>query len=189
MPNQTKQAIRQSFIKLLNERSFDKISIKDIVEDCNINRNTFYYHYQDIFDLIEDILNTEAEKVLGQGRDLTTWQEDFIVSTQFALENKKAIYHLHNSRHHQELERYFLKLADDLMLRFVKQQAKDLSVPEEDVRLLAAFYKHGVVGLLFDWMEQGMREDPQLVIRRIGFLLDGNIRGSLEKATEQAAKK
>ena len=44
MPNFTKKAIRESFIKLLNERPLNKITVKDIVEDCGVNRNSFYYH-------------------------------------------------------------------------------------------------------------------------------------------------
>ena len=44
----TKRAIRASFLKLLNERPLNKITVKDIVEDCGINRNSFYYHYPDI---------------------------------------------------------------------------------------------------------------------------------------------
>ena len=55
MANFTKQAIRTSFMKLLNEKPLGKISVRDIVEDCGINRNSFYYHYQDIPALISEI--------------------------------------------------------------------------------------------------------------------------------------
>ncbi len=48
MPNFTKQAIKDSFLKLLNQQPLSKISVRSIVEDCGINRNSFYYHYQDI---------------------------------------------------------------------------------------------------------------------------------------------
>ena len=48
MPAFTKKAIADSFLKLLREKPLDKITIKDIVEDCGINRNTFYYHFEDI---------------------------------------------------------------------------------------------------------------------------------------------
>ena len=55
MANFTSKAIKESFIKLLNEKPMNKISVKDIVEDCGINRNSFYYHFQDIPTLLEEI--------------------------------------------------------------------------------------------------------------------------------------
>ena len=56
----TSKAIEESFIRLLNERPLDKITIKDIVDDCGISRNTFYYHFQDITALLEHILNADV---------------------------------------------------------------------------------------------------------------------------------
>ena len=61
----TSKAIEESFIRLLNERPLDKITIKDIVDDCGISRNTFYYHFQDITSLLEHILNADVERVLS----------------------------------------------------------------------------------------------------------------------------
>ena len=62
----TRRAIAESLIKLLNDKPLDKITVKNVVEECGINRNTFYYHYRDIYDLVEDILNHEAEKVIKE---------------------------------------------------------------------------------------------------------------------------
>ncbi|MFR5791125.1 MAG: TetR/AcrR family transcriptional regulator, partial [[Clostridium] leptum] len=52
----TKKAIMDSFVKMLSQKSFDKITIKDIIEDCGLNRSTFYYYYEDIYALLEDVL-------------------------------------------------------------------------------------------------------------------------------------
>lgn len=46
MANFTKQAIKASFMKLLSQKPLNKISVRDIVEDCGINRNSFYYHFR-----------------------------------------------------------------------------------------------------------------------------------------------
>ena len=56
MSQLTKRAITESFMKLINQVPFDKITVKDIVEDCGVNRNTFYYHYSDIYALLDEIL-------------------------------------------------------------------------------------------------------------------------------------
>ena len=83
----TSKAIEESFIRLLNERPLDKITIKDIVDDCGISRNTFYYHFQDITALLEHILNADVERVLSQHLDMDSWEDVFISAARFALEN------------------------------------------------------------------------------------------------------
>ena len=66
MSQLTKRAITESFMKLINQVPFDKITVKDIVEDCGVNRNTFYYHYSDIYALLDEILENETKRVLTE---------------------------------------------------------------------------------------------------------------------------
>lgn len=178
----TKNAIVASFIKLLNERPFDKIAVKDIVEDCGINRNTFYYYYQDIYALLEDIFETETSKVIEADRTFDTWENGLIQSVEFALKNKRAIYHVYNSIKREQLENYLYRITEDLMERFVRQQARGLTVAEEDIHLVALFYKHAAVGSVLEWLQRGMKDDAEHIIHRMGQLFEGNIRSTLQKA-------
>lgn len=74
MSELTKRAIQESFKKLLSNQPLDKITVKNITDDCGVNRNTFYYHYSDIYQLLEEIILTEAQKsvekmeVVSRGR-------------------------------------------------------------------------------------------------------------------------
>ena len=61
----TKKAIIEAFIEQLGERPLDKITVKDIVTRCGVNRNTFYYYYQDIYALFSDIFELETQRILG----------------------------------------------------------------------------------------------------------------------------
>ena len=181
----TQRAIKTSFIKLLNERPLDKISVKDIVEDCGVNRNTFYYHFQDIYALVADILEEEARKVLGTDHMTDQWQESFIQATQFAMENRRAVYHIYNSVNREKLEQYLLQISDDLMGKFVRAQAAGLDVDEEDLQYITAFYKYAVAGIILDWLQNRMKDDPEYIIRKMGELFDGNIRYTLEMAANR----
>lgn len=185
MSQLTKKAIIDSFVKLLNEKPFDKIAVKDIVEDCGINRNTFYYYYQDIYALLEEIFETEASKVIDENKTYLSWQEGFIQSTAFALQNKRAIYHIYKSISREKLENYLYRVTDDLMVKYIKQQAEGLKVTDEDIRLVSAFYKHAIVGIVLEWLERGMKDEPEHVIRRLGQLFDGNIRYVLSNVVEK----
>ena len=63
MANFTKQAIETAFLQLLNEKPLNKISVRDIVEKCGINRNSFYYHFQDIPSLIAEIITSYTDQL------------------------------------------------------------------------------------------------------------------------------
>ena len=145
--NLTKNAIMSSLVKLLNEKPLDKITVKDIVLDCGINRNTFYYHYHDIYDLLKDIFIIETEKALKLAGEKKSWQEGFLYSAQFILKNKRAVYHVYSSANRDELEHYMYSIAGAIMTGFVRREAEGLDASEEDIKLLAMFYKHAVVGI------------------------------------------
>ncbi len=66
MPNFTKIAIQQSFLRLLSQRPITKITVKDIVEDCGINRNSFYYHFQDLPQLLETVIIESADEIISR---------------------------------------------------------------------------------------------------------------------------
>ena len=71
----TKKALAASLKKLLAERPLDKITVIDIVNDCEVNRQTFYYHFQDIYDLLEWVYLNEATKALDGKNTYDTWQQ------------------------------------------------------------------------------------------------------------------
>lgn len=169
-------------MKLLNEKPLDKITIKDIVEDCGINRNTFYYHFDDIPDLVEQILREEADKARLEHGGEASWEESFIAAAEFALSNKRALYHIYNSVSREQIERYLNRIAQDVMERFVRGLAADIPAGEEDRALVVNFYRAALVGMVLDWMNAGMKEDPERIIRRLGRLLEGSIRQCLKRS-------
>ena len=188
MSQLTKKAIIESFIKLLNERTLDKIKVKDIVEDCGINRNTFYHHFEDIHALMEEILRLETERVLLRDVDEGSWEEAFIQAAEFALQNKRAVYHIYNSAGRDIVKRYLNAIAEDVMAHFVERMARGIAADEEDKRLVVRLYRATLVGMIEDWLEDGMRYDVEGMIRRVGLLFEGNISRSLERSAKEAGR-
>ena len=76
MAQRTEKAIANALKKLLAKRPLNKITISDIANECGINRMTFYYHYRDVYDLIECIANEELKGALEGKRTLADWQEE-----------------------------------------------------------------------------------------------------------------
>ncbi len=181
----TEKAIMHAFLELLNQYPLDKITVKDIVTACGISRNTFYYHYQDIYDLLRATFDAVAELVLRE--DVTTWQESLRSCTRFALENRRAVYHVYRSAHREQLERYLYRVTEERMDRLIRHLTAQMSISEEDMRYLTLFYKCAVVGILLEWLNADMKGDVDRLISRMGVLLEGNLRLSLERVGGETA--
>ena len=95
------------FVKMLSQKSFDKITIKDIIEDCGLNRSTFYY-YEDIYALLEDAPNGVREDY-GQASRLFVVAGWIFESAKFVLENKRAVYHIYNSIGREPLRSTYIR--------------------------------------------------------------------------------
>ena len=168
----TKMAIVETFIQLLNEKPLDKITVKEIVDNCGINRNTFYYHFEDIHGLLVYILNAEADKVIAEHASVESLEEGFIAAAKFALKNKRAAYHIYYS-----VSREVERLTEGVPEKYLANQ--------EDTQLLIQFYKSGMVGLTTQWLSRGMKDNPEELIRRLGALLKGSLGASLVRETWQ----
>ncbi|WP_313758391.1 TetR/AcrR family transcriptional regulator [Tissierella sp.] len=178
----TRKIIREVFIKMLNERPLNKITVKDIASACEINRNTFYYYYTDIYALLAEIFQAELQTVIDEYNDTLSWEESFIVATKFALENKRAIYHVYNSMQREELVNYIYNVSGNVMSRYVEKVSDGISAYSGDRELIASFYQCALTEMVLRWIASGMKEDPDIIIRRIGKLFDGNIELSLKRS-------
>lgn len=155
----TKIAIKKTFIDLLNEKSFDKITVQEIVSRLEINRNTFYYYFEDKYDLIKQIFKEEAQKAIDETHICQTWKESFANSAKFALNNKKAIYHIYNSVNREDLEKYLYIVVKNLIILFIDSYDKEKKLSKTNKDYLVGFYKYAIVGFLLDWISSGMTED------------------------------
>lgn len=178
----TKKMIRETFIKLLNERQLNKITVKDIATECEINRNTFYYYYSDVYAVLSEIFQTELQRVIDEYNDTLSWEESFIVATKFALENRRAIYHVYNSMQREELENYIYNVAGNVMIRYVEKVSEGIAASSMDKNLIASFYQCALTQMVLRWISSGMNENPEIIIRQIGQLFDGNILLSLKRS-------
>jgi len=178
----TKKMIREVFIKMLNERPLNKITVKDIATACEINRNTFYYYYTDIYALLSEIFQIELQTVIDEYNDTLSWEESFIVAARFALENKTAIYHVYNSMRREEVVNYIYNVSGNVMIRYVEKVSDGISASLGDRKLIASFYQCALTAMVLRWIAAGMKEDPDTIVRRIGQLFDGNIELSLKRS-------
>ena len=181
MSDLTKRALEQSLKNLLLQKPLHKITISDIADDCGINRMTFYYHFKDIYDLVEWSCQEDAAKALAGKKTYETWQQGFEQIFEAVLANKPFIMNVYHSVSREQVETYLYKLTYDLLEGVVEEQAAGMSVRPEDKAFIANVYKYAFVGLMLDWVRSGMKEDPAALVRRLNILIEGDIEKALEK--------
>ena len=181
MSQTTKKAFAASLKKMLAQKPLDKIKVTDITDDCEVNRQTFYYHFKDIYDLLEWVYTNEATKALEGKKTYDTWQQGFLKIFEYILENKSFVLNTFNSVSREYLERYLYNETYLLLIGVIEEKAKGISVRDRDKSFIADFYKYAFVGLLIDWIRSGMRETPEDIIKRLNTLIHGNIEEALER--------
>lgn len=181
MSQVTKYAIEASLKKLLLQKPLDKITISDITEDCGISRMTFYYHFKDIYDLVEWICLEESRRALEDKKTYDTWQQGFLQILEAVRDNKPFILNVYHSVSREQIEMYLYKLTYDLLINVVEEKSQGMSIRPEDKQFIADFYKYAFVGLTLDWVRHDMKEDPQVMIDHLTKLVTGNITTALDR--------
>lgn len=185
MANFTKIAIKNTFLDLLNKYPLEKITIKMIVDKCGINRNTFYYHYHDIYDLVDELFREETANIIPDyDLDEQSLNQIFTKATEFLVENRAAVNHIYNSVSRDALEDYVDNIFDPVVISMTKKYAEGLDVSDEDIKLISFFYKYAIQGYAMNWVKEGIENDKdfQQSIGRMIYILSGSLRPLLEKA-------
>ena len=166
MSDLTKQALIASFKKLLETEPFDKITISDITNDCGLSRQTFYYHFRDIFDMIRWIYNSESLNEIGGRGGYGTWQDKIRELFDYTLNNKSLILGTFNSKCRNDLVGYYM----DVIIRKISdivEMKSDGDIAEKDKKFIASVYAYAFVGIMVDWISDGMKESSEEMVDRV----------------------
>lgn len=181
--NRTKNAIVDAFWQLLEEKPYSKITVKDIVDRCQINRNTFYYHYHDIPELLECAVKADTDHIIAHSR-LGSLMDCITPLVNHCISRQKALLHIYRSVQRE----VFLKELDRLSLYVVTQYVdavtSELPLCPEDKTLLIRFYKCTMVGIILDWLNEEMHYDLLASFERICSLLEDSSRQAFLKSVE-----
>lgn len=180
MADFTKKAIKETFIKMLNEYPLSQITVKDISKELLINRNTFYYHYHDIPQLIEEIITEEADRIISKYDNIDSMEKVFEAVLDFAEQNRRAILHIYNSVNRDIFERYLWKVCEYAVISYGNVINKN-KISEDDKETLVMLYKCELFGIAVYWMNNGATDDLKKSIARICELRKGVIEETLKR--------
>lgn len=181
MSQVTKRALEQSLKNLLLKKPLTKITVGDITDDCGINRMTFYYHFKDIYDLVEWSCLEDAKMALEEKKTYDTWQQGLLQIFKAVQENKPFILNVYRCVHREQVEKYLQPLVDQLLLNVINEEAAGITVRDEDKQFIAQVYSYMFIGLMLDWIKDDMREDPQQIVEKLSKLIKGPVSVALSR--------
>ncbi|MGI6722400.1 MAG: TetR/AcrR family transcriptional regulator C-terminal domain-containing protein [Anaerovoracaceae bacterium] len=184
MADITERTLSEGIKKLLQKKQLDKITVGELTRECGISRNTFYYHYHDVYQLLDEMFKVQADEILEGLNGTEDWTRGVESAMDYLYENSVMIRHIVESIRRENLERYLYNVMGKVTLSFVEEQAKGREINDENKKLIAEFFGFAMVGWVSRWAEQGMRESPHEAVSKLSKLLQGTMAKLLTNAEE-----
>lgn len=180
-----KEQIAASLKYLMETKPLTKISIREITDNCHINRGTFYYHFQDIYSVVKWILDKEAYSYLDTYATPLTYEDAIRFILNYARSNQYIVKCALDTYAMKELNHFFHKDIHRTIKSFISEIASDRQVSDSYLDFLTDFYTYALVNLLIEWIRDGMKEDDDTIVKRIKTVVSGTINQALKNAEEE----
>ncbi|WP_334074292.1 MULTISPECIES: TetR-like C-terminal domain-containing protein [Paenibacillus] len=177
----TKKALAAALKNQMNTTPLSKITVKHLVENCGLNRQTFYYHFQDIYELLGWIYQTEAVDTIAAYRSYDTWPQGLLKIFKYIETNRSFCLNTLHSLARDHLDTYLFAVTNRLIMGVVQEVSRNKQVSDEDKKFMANFYTLAFTGLVIQWMGEGMVTEPELIIERLTRLMEGNFERALQR--------
>lgn len=186
MSKLTQKAMAQALTDLLQTRTLDKITIRDITDACGLTRNTFYYHFHDVYELLGWLFEEKTREIMERYQKESDWEGGLEETLNYLYENRQMMMHIHESISYDLLFRF----VNDVMYHhaevIVTQQVRGQECSEQAIRITASLYMNAAVGDVLGWVRSGMDRTPEHMAQVYNTLFIGTIKAVLESAEEAA---
>ncbi|MBU3112978.1 dihydroxyacetone kinase transcriptional activator DhaS [Clostridium lacusfryxellense] len=185
----TKKALALSIKKLMETIPLSKISIREITNTCGINRQTFYYHFKDKFDLVNWIYYTEAIENLDDCKSYAHWTDGMFKTLVYFMDNKSFYTNALNTPGQNAFDGYLFKKTYDLIMGVVNDISTSINaslgikVSITDKNFIADFYTHAFVGITVQWIKNKMVESPKILVGKLNDVVEGSMLGALTRSS------
>lgn len=177
----TQKALAESLKKLLNRKTLNKITVSDITNDCGVNRQTFYYHFHDVYELVDWIFAEEMKRYAQEGFTPDNWRDVMTQLMDNFLEERHFIINVYNSLNRKELEKYMRVFVKPAVTDIVNEIARNYDVSAEDIDFLTSTLTASLTGIVAEWIGGGMDPSYRLRLDKFFVLLDGMVEYILQK--------
>ncbi len=178
----TKIAIEKSFLKLLSEKYFEKITVKDIVDECGVTRNTFYYYFEDVYDIIDEIIKRELKQAINEGQEKGIDLPKLLYAiVGFFVSDKTMASHLFKSSKKDEICIYIDRSVKLAVEYYANLAIRGRPITDGDLSIIVDFHRFAIMGLFNKWIANGMRYELKDEIIRGGSLMADSVNRAVER--------
>lgn len=181
MQQTTEDVLIDSLNIILEKKPIDKITVKDIVTECGLTRQTFYNHFSDIYELVEYSAKQNVHELLSSVSDYDTWQKGFYDIMLAMRDHETIIQNIYQSAYRDLMEKYIYKVIYSYIINVVEKQAEGMVVDAKHKDFIAHFYSLAFIALILEWVMDNMREDPKEIVDQTGVLVLGDFKKALKK--------
>ncbi len=171
----TKQAIAAGVKDLMTTKSFASISVSDIARRCHINRNTFYYHFQDKYQVITWIFYNEITPIVCGGMHPDCWSDSLFALCRVMQKDRAFYLNALSVAGQNSFTQCLLDFYQSLVVSLLRNADRAGSLTEEDVSFVSRFYAYALIGTVLEWAKDGMTADPAPFIRRLERMINGEL--------------
>lgn len=182
----TQKALLQTFEDMLETTPFDKITVSALVKACGLSKNTFYYHYQDIYELLDVWLYEKFGIFASSDSD---WQGNVTAILYACKEHPKVVYNVFNSLSRDHLERYVFTMTNDSFFLYVKDVAEGYDVSEERIADIADFCRFSFFGFFLKFLWNRMEDDIDESVVKLSDLFSGFVHHAVEQSVRPHGNK
>ena len=171
MANYTEKIIMQTFEEMLEEFPFGKITVSALVSRCEISSNTFYYHFKDIFDLLESWALQRFESYQKDVASIDGW--DRLKFLLHNIQNKsKTTRHIFNSVSREWMERFVFTTVEDMFYEYIKNHSTEATISDKEIKKISAFYCYAMTGYILKFIWSDMKSDIDTEVDEIKPIFD-----------------
>lgn len=160
----TKKLLTDALKQLMAQKPLNKISIREITDLCGVNRQTFYYHFEDIYDQVRWMYREEAIQLLDQQEHILVWQDGLLQLFRYLEENRDICLCTLHSISHEHLRRFFKSDIYDIIHRVIGQLSEGVAVSEAEKDILTHFYVSALAGIVESWLLGELTYTPEELV-------------------------
>ena len=173
----TKKALCQSLKELMKHKPFSKITVSELIRNCNVNRKTFYYHFEDIYGLLKWMLEQEAVEVVKQFDLLNNYEDAFLFVIDYVEQNSFFLNCIYDSVSRDELKRFFYHDFIGIMETLIRnmEQKQALVLDNDFRRFLCSIYTEGLVGIIVDLFQHPDLYDKEKLTSYLSVMISSSV--------------
>lgn len=180
-----KEKIADVLREMLNETKLENITVKALCERAQISRQTFYYHFHDIYDVVEWIFLSEAETILAAFDTFDDWQYVYMLIMKWLENHKTLVLNCYRSVQREYIETFIDRILYRYIFHMVNAEAKDARISESQKAFIARFFTLALTGISLDWIGRGMKDDPNELVGQVYILLEGDFHKAIHNFERQ----